>query len=161
QSVNVKVYGTYQFKGLEKAALAGDLSLMDLMSFRDLYGYLSPEKAEEIKKLKAQSGVTMIDRDKAQDELFGGGDNGRPGRQVVAQARPGVIDEAKELEGGAGALRRKDLVARVYSREEVEGGVVLNAAVLLDKPEKLDQTIKDINARAKAAGMDLKAVSWQ
>jgi ABC-type lipoprotein release transport system permease subunit len=158
QSVNVKVYGTYQFKGLEKAALAGDLSLMDLMSFRDLYGYLSPEKAEEIKKLKAQSGAAMIDRDKAEDALFGGAEGGR---QVVAQATPGVIDESRELEGGAGALRRQDLVSRVYSRGEVEGGVVLNAAVLLERPEKLDQTIKEINQRAEAAGIELKAISWQ
>lgn len=158
QSVNVKVYGTYQFKGLEKAALAGDLNLMDLMSFRDLYGYLSPEKAEEIKKLKAQSGAAMIDRDKAEDALFGGGEGGR---QVVAQATPGVIDESKELEGGAGALRRQDLVSRVYSRDEVENGVVLNAAVLLEHPDKLDQTIRDINRRAEASGVALKAVSWQ
>jgi len=158
QSVNVKVYGTYQFKGLEKAALAGDLNLMDLMSFRDLYGYLSPEKAEEIKKLKAQSGAAMIDREKAEDALFGGAEGGR---EVVAQATPGVIDESKELEGGAGALRRQDLASRVYSRQDVENGVVLNAAALLKDPSKIDQTIREIEARAKEDGVPLKAVSWQ
>ena len=158
QSVNVKVYGTYQFKGLEKAALAGDLNLMDLMSFRDLYGYLSPEKAEEIKKLKAQSGAAMIDRDKAEDALFGGGGDARA---VVAQATPGVIDESKELEGGAGQLRRQDLISRVYSRDEVENGVVLNAAVLLKDPNKLGATIQEINQRAQSSGVALKAVSWQ
>jgi len=162
QSVNVKVYGTYQFKGLEKAALAGDLNLMDLMSFRDLYGYLSPERMEEIKKMKAQTGAQMIDRDKAEAELFGGGDaDGAGGRRVVAQATPGVIDESQELGGGAGELRRKDLTSRVYSREEVEGGVVLNAAVLLKDPSKINQTIKEIEARAKEDGVPLKAVSWQ
>ncbi|HVE81405.1 MAG TPA: FtsX-like permease family protein [Myxococcales bacterium] len=159
QSVNVKVYGTYQFKGLEKAALAGGLNLMDLMSFRDLYGYLSPERAEEIQKLKAQSGASMIDRDKAEAELFGGQPGGR---EVVAQATPGVIDEPRELAGGtAGALRRKDLVSRVYSREEIEGGVVLNAAVILKDPRQLEQTLREINDRARAAGTSLKAVSWQ
>ena len=160
QSVNVKVYGTYQFKGLEKAAMAGTQNLMDLMSFRDLYGYLSPEKAEEIKKMKAQSGASMIDREKAEDALFGGGSDGA-GREVVVQATPGVIDESKELEGGAGALRRRDLVSRVYSREEVEGGVVLNAAVMLKDPSRLWQTMEEINARAKDAKLDLKAISWQ
>ncbi|HEY8208998.1 MAG TPA: FtsX-like permease family protein [Myxococcaceae bacterium] len=160
QSVNVKVYGTYQFKGLEKAALAGDLNLMDLMSFRDLYGYLSPERAEEIKQMKAQSGASMIDREKAEDALFGESSGGEA-RQVVAQATPGVIDESKALGGGAGALRRQDLISRVYSRDEVEGGVVLNAAVLLENPDKLQQTIRDINDRATSSGMALKAISWQ
>ena len=51
--------------------------------------------------------------------------------------------------------------ARMYSREEVEGGVVLNAAVLLKDPSKIDQTIQEIEARAKEDGVPLKAVSWQ
>src|SRR5207245_10067225 len=33
QSVNLKVYGTFNFKGLEKSALAGNVNLMDLVSF--------------------------------------------------------------------------------------------------------------------------------
>ncbi|MFL5264638.1 MAG: hypothetical protein ACJ79L_19740, partial [Anaeromyxobacteraceae bacterium] len=44
-SVNVKVYGFAEFRGLEKSALAGIMSLMDIVSWRDLYGYLTAEKA--------------------------------------------------------------------------------------------------------------------
>lgn len=182
QSVNVKVYGTYQFKGLEKADLAGGLNLMDLMSFRDLYGYLSADKAAEIKGLKEKSGAQMVERDRAEEELFGSSST------VVAQATAGVIDESKELGGGAGELRRQDLAARVYSREEIESGVVLNAAVMLkdSRPSRIQRpfwrewliwgleglhlptgfvktptTVDDINAAAEKAGLSIKAVSWQ
>jgi ABC-type lipoprotein release transport system permease subunit len=158
QSVNVKVYGTYQFKGLEKADLAGNMNLMDLMSFRDLYGYLSADKAAEIKGLKERSGAQMVERDRAEEALFGDASS-----TVVAQATAGVIDEAQELEGGAGALRRQDLAARVYSREEIERGVVLNAAVMLkdSRPFRIFQTVQEINAAAEKAGIPIKAVSWQ
>ena len=52
QSVNVQVYGTFQFQGLEKSPLAGALNLMDLVSFRELYGFLSGEKLAEIRQLQ-------------------------------------------------------------------------------------------------------------
>ena len=44
QSVNVKVYGTFEFQGLDKSPLAGAVNIMDMVSFRDLYGFLSGEK---------------------------------------------------------------------------------------------------------------------
>ena len=54
QSVNVHVYGTFQFQGLEKSTLAGSLNLMDLMSFRELYGYLTADKKAEIEAHQAR-----------------------------------------------------------------------------------------------------------
>ena len=62
EAVNVKVYGTFQFKGLEKSGLAGGLSLMDLMSFRDLYGYVTPEKMAETKSLEKAAGEQLSKR---------------------------------------------------------------------------------------------------
>ncbi len=59
EAVNVKVYGTFQFKGLEKSGLAGGSSLMDLMSFRDLYGYVTPEKIAETKSLEKAAGASI------------------------------------------------------------------------------------------------------
>ena len=72
QSVNLKIYGTFQFRGLEKSSLAGSISLMDLMSFRDLYGYVTPDKIKEAGKMKAEAGSKFVDRDRAESELFGG-----------------------------------------------------------------------------------------
>jgi ABC-type lipoprotein release transport system permease subunit len=157
QSVNVKIYGTYQFKGLEKSALAGGLSLMDLVSFRELYGYLTDEKKAEISEMKKASGAKAVDRAKAEDELFGSDS----GATLVAEATPGLIEENGSLGSNTRALRNEDLAKRVYSREEIENGVVLNAAVMLKDPEQLQRTLHDLQARADAAGLHLKVVSWQ
>ena len=155
QSVNVKVYGTFHFTGLEKSPLAGGMSLIDLMSFRDLYGYLTADKEAELKDLKAASGTKEVNRDTAEADLFG------EGREVVAEATAGVIDEAKELTGRARELRREDLVKRIYTQSEIESGVVLNGAVILKDPSKVAEAVDEINAAAKAHGLDIQAVSWQ
>ncbi len=155
QSANVKVYGTFQFKGLEKSGVSGAMSLMDLMTFRDLYGYLTPENLAESKRLQQESGAPFIDRDKAEDALFGGG------AQVVSQAKPRAIDEKAQM---GGARRGKTVTAgedRAYGPDEVEKGVVLNAAIILKDPSKLDGTMKDIDAACKKAGLGLRVVSWQ
>ncbi|HZI10905.1 MAG TPA: FtsX-like permease family protein [Myxococcus sp.] len=157
QSVNVKIYGTYQFKGLEKSALAGALNLMDLMSFRDLYGYLSADKKAEITELQKQSGVKAVDRAGAEEALFGE----ESGNTLVAEATPGLVEDAAAFEGGLGSLRRDDLARRVYSQSEIEGGVVLSSAVLLKDPEKLEQTMAELKQAAKDAGLPLRVVSWQ
>jgi ABC-type antimicrobial peptide transport system permease subunit len=157
QSVNVKVYGTYQFKGLEKSALAGALSLMDLMSFRDLYGYLTADRREELAKLKEASGVADVDRASAEDALFGEDS----GNTLVASATPGLIDDNAQLQGALDKLRAEDLAERVYSQEELEKGVVLSAAVLLEDPEQLQRTMEELRQALKEAGLPLRVVSWQ
>jgi ABC-type lipoprotein release transport system permease subunit len=157
QSVNVKVYGTYQFKGLEKSALAGALNLMDLMSFRDLYGYLTADKKAEIADLQKQSGVKAVSREDAEDALFGEGSGGT----LVADATPGLIDEQEAFEGALDSLRRDDLARRVYSQAEIEQGVVLSSAVILKDPEKLQQTLAELRQAAQDAGLKLRVVSWQ
>jgi len=121
KSVNVKVYGTFTFTGIEKSPLAGTMSLMDLMSFRDLYGYLTSDNNEELKQMKAATAAKEIPREGAEDAMFG------EGNTVIAEATAGVIDEKKELSGVAKTLRQEDLVRRVYNQSEVEGGVVLTA----------------------------------
>jgi ABC-type lipoprotein release transport system permease subunit len=157
QSVNVKIYGTYQFKGLEKSALAGALNLMDLMSFRDLYGYLSADRKAEITELQQQSGVKAVDRAGAEEALFGE----ESGNTLVAEATPGLVEDTAAFEGGLGSLRRDDLARRVYSQSEIESGVVLSSAVLLKDPEKLEETMAELKQAAKDAGLPLRVVSWQ
>ncbi|HEX9507479.1 MAG TPA: FtsX-like permease family protein, partial [Myxococcales bacterium] len=130
-------------------------NLMDLVSFRDLYGYLSADKIEEVNKLKKLAGADSIDRSRAEEELFGAG------RKVVAEATPGLIDEGRESSGNLRALRREELLRRVYSKDEMDNGVMLNAAVILKDPLKLKQTMKDIEALSAREQLNLKVVSWQ
>jgi ABC-type lipoprotein release transport system permease subunit len=71
QSVNLHVYGTFQFQGLEKSTLAGALNLMDLVSFRELYGFLTADKLKEIEQLQKEAGAHSVSRENAEAELFG------------------------------------------------------------------------------------------
>src|SRR5207253_4028512 len=93
QSVNVKIYGTYRFKGMGEAPLAGAINLMDLMSFRNLYGFLTPENLAEIKSMQKEAGARQVDRSKVEEELFGGGG------PLVSEARanPAAGQEAATL----------------------------------------------------------------
>jgi ABC-type lipoprotein release transport system permease subunit len=155
KSLNLPVWGTFQFKGLEKSPLSGNINLMDIMSFRELYGYLSADASAEIEKLKQEAGAEVVDRSHAEDELFG------TGRKVVAEATPGLIDDKKAFPGMAGDLRRKDLQARVFDPADISRGVVLNAAVILKDPSQLKQTLKDIRALGEREHLGVRAISWQ
>lgn len=155
QAVNVRVYGTFSFTGLEKSPLAGNTSLMDLMSFRDLYGYLTADKAEELKQLQRDTGAKTVSRESAEDALFG------EGNTIVAEATAGIIDEEKSFTGVGRRLREDDLVKRVYTDTEINGGVILNAAVMVKDPTKLTETIAAINRVSEEKNLSIKAVSWQ
>lgn len=155
QNVNVKVYGTFAFSGLEKSPLAGSTSLMDLMSFRDLYGYLTADKAEELKEIQKQTGAKTVSRENAEAELFG------EGNEVVAEATAGIIDPDAAITGAGRKLREEDLVRRVYTQQELNDGVVLNAAVMLKDPTRIDETIAQIQQVAHDQNLNLNVVSWQ
>lgn len=155
QAVNVKLYGTFQFKGLEKSALAAGLGLVDLASFRELYGYLTPEKLEEIRALRATTTEKLVNRQTAEEDLFGSADVTLKTGQSLA------IDEASLLAGGSAREARDALQDHVYTREEIEKGVALNAAVVLKDPGRLKKTVAELNALFAKTGAELKAVTWQ
>jgi len=168
QSVNVPVYGTFQFQGLEKSTLAGALNLMDLVSFRELYGFMSGDKLAEIQALQKAAGAREVSRENAESELFGSkstdaADAPAPkGRHIEATTTPGVGPVLHDLgESVGGRLQRDEARSRVFPPGEVERGVVLNAAVILKDPKKIPETIKAIEAQGKADGLPLKAISWQ
>jgi ABC-type lipoprotein release transport system permease subunit len=157
-SVNVKVYGFLQFKGIEKSGIAGMMSVMDLMSFRDLYGYMTAEKAEEIRRLKDTMAAREVDRESAEAELFGSPD------AAPAETRSAPIDERALVRSArAGAAAGEELSGRVHTQEELERGVALNAALILEdaRPAALRRTARDVRAAAAAAGLGLKVVDWQ
>lgn len=160
QSVNLPVFGTFEFTGLEKSGLAGGLNLMDLVSFRELYGFLTKDKQAEIQAMRTAMGAKDVKRENAESELFGS-------RTIEADATPGLAVPLRAADAPAGGegigsrLRREDLSKRVYDPAELESGVVLNAAVLLKDPSHIDEDIAKIQAAAKEAGLSLNAISWQ
>jgi hypothetical protein len=142
----------------ERSGIAGVMSLLDLMSFRDLYGYMTPEKGEEIRRLKEAAGARIVERERAEAELFGAPP--APERGAGARAAP-ALDDARLLAGLSGARGRAADLARVHSQAEIDGGVALNAAVILDDPSQLRAAQRALQAAADAAGLGLKVVDWQ
>ena len=156
-SVNVPVYGFVEFRGLEKSGLAGIMSLLDIQSWRDLYGYMTAERAAEIRRLKERSGARMIARDEAEAALFGGAPTpSTPAAATKAQD----IDESRLLAPRGSARPGDDLFQRVYRQEEIDQGVALNAAVILDDPRDIPRAMPALEAAARKAGLDVKAMTW-
>jgi len=153
-SVNVKVYGFVEFRGLEKSTVAGIMSLMDLVSWRDLYGYLTAERAAEIRAIKQGVGARDVSRDRAEAELFGAA----PAAAEMAQA---VRIDDPVLSGVAKKNADDELFSRVYSQAEIDGGVALNAALTLRDPSRLRETARDVRAALESAGLKMKVVDWQ
>ncbi len=177
QSVNVPVYGTFEFQGLEKSTLAGALNLMDLVSFRELYGFMSGEKLAEIQEMQKSVGAHDVSRENAEAELFGAPSGGAAPaapeaatpkkaapapRHVEATTTPGVSPVLHDLgESLGGKLQREEARSRVFPPDEVERGVVLNAAVILKDPRQIRQTMAAIEAQGKKDGLELRAIDWQ
>jgi len=170
QSVNLPVYGTFEFQGLERSTLAGALNLMDLVSFRELYGFMTGERLAEIQALQKAAGAREVSRENAEAELFGSApapadDNKKEAaapRHVQATTTPGVAPVMHDLgESLGGKLQREEARSRVFPAGEVERGVVLNAAVILKDPKKIRETMAAIEAQGKADGLTLKAIDWQ
>ena len=158
QSVKLRVYGTFAFQGLEDSHIAGELNLMDMVSFRELYGFLTPERAREVQEIKAGAGMKEVSREQAEAELFGKPDLG--GATSGGSARP--VDEAEAaLRSLAGRQQRAARASQSYDPAQLEQGDVLNAAVIVKDPRRISQTIKDIEAAGAQAGIPLRAITWQ
>jgi ABC-type lipoprotein release transport system permease subunit len=156
QSVRLKVYGTYAFEGLEDSHISGELNIMDMVSFRELYGSLTPEREREIAEIKAGAGMKEVSREQAENELFGQKET------VEDEAAAGTADDAEAaLRSLAGRQQRQDRATRPYDPRQLEQGDVLNAAVILHDPSQLRRNLKDIEAAGAKAGIPLRAITWQ
>jgi ABC-type lipoprotein release transport system permease subunit len=158
QSVNLRVYGTFSFEGLEDSHLAGNLNLMDLVSFRELYGFSTPERDREIQAIKAAAGLKEIDRDNAEAELFGA----KPSEaQTTAPTAAVAVDADAVLRGLLGKSKRERRQDQTYDPAQLGQGVVLNAAIIVKDARQIPQTMKAIEAAGTKAGLTLKAIDWQ
>jgi len=141
---------------------------MDMVSFRELYGFMSGEKLAEIQALQKESSAREVSRENAESELFGKADApeaapaAKAPRHIEATTTPGVSAVKHDLgESLGGKLQREEARSRVFPTGEVEQGVVLNAAVIVKDPTKIKETIAAIEAQGKQDGLTLKAIDWQ
>lgn len=131
QTALVKVYGVFELKGLEKSPLAGANALVDMITFRELYGFLTNEKKAEQDAMKKETGAREINRATAEADLFGGDE------EVVQQVQARAFDDG--FTGKAGPTAKVRRLGETFSPEEIDDGVVFHAAVLLKDGSPLEQ----------------------
>lgn len=155
KSVNVKVYGTFRFEGLDRSELAGGHNLMDLQSFRELYDLMTDERKAEVEQLRRKT-TEVASSANADDAFFGGGEV-----VVEEQVEPAAGAAAPEqiIERVSAEERRRRVEEATFGPEVNERGVVLNAAVQLKDPEKLEETLAALAPVLAPLGVQL--VSWQ
>jgi ABC-type lipoprotein release transport system permease subunit len=149
-AVNIKVYGTFRFKSFENSPLAGNFSVMDLVSLRELYGFMTDERREQNKEIEAEMGLSDVSRDSIEN-LF---------------ASPATTTETKTNQPriGSGAVDlnfKKRIVGATYTQDELNKGVFLHAAIFLKDSSKMNQVIKELNEMSKRDNLGIQAVSWQ
>jgi len=153
-SVNLKVYGTYRFKSFESSPVAGAVSIMDMVSFRKLFGFMTSERRAETASLEAEMGADQLGRDDI-EAMFGAkpieaiNTKSPTSLSSLTQGAFGKIDEA-----------RKDVDTR-HSREEMENGIFLNAAIVLKDPSQLGSVIERITLVSKEKELGIQAVDWR
>lgn len=153
RATSVKVWGTFEFQGLEKSELAGATSLADLMTFRDLYGQPTAETRAEHARMRAAVDAKPVTREDAEDALFGGD----TASVVVEVERPEGFDEFR----GEEALDVRDVAAATFDPAEQRKGLALSAAVLLRDEERLDETMRTIRDLSREEGLGIQAVDWR
>lgn len=156
QSANLKVYGTYHFKGLERSPQAGAINMMDMISFRELYGFMTTERAEEIAAIRAAAGAKEVSRENAESELFGA----KPSEPSAADSAAAVeaVDPLAHLRGTREQREKREAA---FNPAELQQGVVLSAAVLVKDESRIAETLRAIEATGKERNLPLKAITWQ
>ncbi len=156
KSVNIKVFGTFKFKGLERSILAGSHNLIDMLTFRDLYGKMTRDKLAELETIRNEVGLREVPADTAEEDLFGEVD-----RVEAEKAQDRGFDEFADVD--LKPLRANDRLIELprYTQAEIDHGLALNAAVVLEDPDKMSQTRPLLEKAIKENGLGLKLVDWQ
>ena len=153
RSVNLKVYGTYDFQGLETSDLASASNLTDLVTFRELYGKMSASQQAELEDIAASVGAKDVSRENAEAELFGGTSG------IEAAANDTTLDLAAATGGASFATVQGGVDTKVYAPDEMRNGLTLNAAVILKDPSRIVETTEALVPVAKSVG--LQVVDWK
>lgn len=156
KSLPLKVYGVYSWEGLEEADLAGSFNLIDLISFRELYGQMTAETKRELSEMREEIGVKDLAAADIEASLFG---------EDSASTVSTTIQDTSEAQ----TLQSKSLapiaIAQVISDRfeisELAGGLALNAAIKLKDPKLLEATQQELIALYQAKGLNIKVVDWR
>lgn len=152
RSVPLKVYGVYTFEGLEDSDIAGGFNLIDLVSFRELYGEMDEASKAELAELREQSKIKELSQENIEDALFGGDESAVVTQGSAPEQKP--TSQPEKLEA-AKAL------SQTFDPAELEKGLVLNTAVTLKNADSINDVVTNLQKRFDELKMPVKAVDWK
>jgi len=153
KTVPLKIHGLYEFSGLESSDLAGAFNFVDLVSYRELYGRMSSEGRKELEALQSEVNIQRVAADSIEDALFGEDtvietrSESRPSEQVS-------LSEGFNLSFARTATEN-------YDPKELNSGLVINAAVILKNPRRIQSTLTELTQQFDKAGLRLQVVDWK
>ena len=155
KNVNVKVWGVYQFDGLEASDIAGARNLVDMITFRELRGQMSASTRAELSAIRDELGVVSVSAEDAEDALFGGDSDVEDTTADVG------FDEFAEVDLSGQVERMKEESQAGFDQDAIDDGLALNAAVILHDPEQIDETMEAIRLASAESGLGIQVTDWQ
>jgi ABC-type lipoprotein release transport system permease subunit len=162
KAIPVKVYGTYQLKGLEESKLASAFNLIDLVSFRDLYGLMTDEQRAELSDIREDANLEVIDRASAEDALFGG--DADPSASDPSASDPSSPDTPPRVTADPRSFIAATAAAdpdKPFTQADIDDGLILHAAIILDDPDLAGDTQAALQAVIDAKNLPIKLIDWQ
>lgn len=174
-ATNIKVWGTFRFKSFENSPLAGNFSLIDLTSFRELYGFQTEARRKQNKEIESEMGVSDVGKDDI-ESLFGSPKNNSdiknsPDNTAMSPinklnsnlpsstATTEKLDSKKDSQISENKLINPSIAEPLISLAGKQD-VFINAAVFLKDPNKLSETITSIDELSKNHKLGIQAVDW-
>jgi ABC-type antimicrobial peptide transport system permease subunit len=150
KALNVKFFGTYRFKGLEESDLAGAFNLIDLLSFRELYGVMTEGMKAELSAIRSDIDIVDVDQDNIEDALFGDPDEASP---------TAVSDTSFEATLESLTPHQSD-ISHSFDPAEINQGLALNAAVILHDFDRIEEVQQKIEALGETQGLNIQTTDW-
>ncbi|MEY2988482.1 MAG: hypothetical protein RJB13_2003 [Pseudomonadota bacterium] len=153
KTVPLKIHGLYEFSGLESSDLAGAFNFVDLVSYRELYGRMSSEGRKELEALQSEVDIQRVSEDSIEDALFG------EDTVIETRSESQTAQQASLAQGFNLSFART--ATENYDPKELNSGLVINAAVILNNPRRIQSTLNDLTGQFEKAGLRLQVVDWK
>jgi ABC-type lipoprotein release transport system permease subunit len=162
KSLALKVTGIYTFTGLEDSELAGMTNIIDLISFRELFGEMTGESQAELTAMRAAAGsLADVSQADAEAAFFSSPDAFAMKPSQVPGQTSGGDASGESAEPTAQPLHVQPAVADHFDPAEVKSGLALNAAVIVKDKSAIAATKADLAARFAAQGLELQVIDWR
>ena len=152
KSINLKVYGVFKYKNFENSPLMGHYNVMDLMSFRDLYGFMSNERMAETAKLEKEMEKIAGSLDMGEEDMEKIFDEGK--QKVITSNSSATISDKIDKKD------RVNVIDLNYTDEQMENGECLNVAIILKDPSQIKKTMVQIDELNKKHNLKVNVINW-